>query len=118
VSKLDEVLIARALDVGVYISQIETVEQAACAVRCAKYSPKGTRGVCRFVRAADYGAKDRFKYFEDANNNLVILQLEGCEAIENINEILSVEGIDILFIGPYDLSQSLGVPGQTGPPLG
>src|SRR5690606_41946534 len=70
------------------------------------------RGVCRFVRAANFSDKDRFKYFEEANKNYTILQLEGTEAIQNLEEIIQVPGIDIVFIGPYDLSQSLGVPGQ------
>lgn len=48
---------------------------------------------------------------------MIIVQIESCQALENIEEILEVEGIDIIFIGPYDLSQSLGVPGQIDHPL-
>jgi 4-hydroxy-2-oxoheptanedioate aldolase len=55
--------------------------------------------------------------FREANQALIILQLEGQEALDNIDEILEVEGIDIIFIGPYDLSQSLGVPGEVSHPL-
>jgi len=120
VSKLDEVSISRALDVGargVQLPQIETAEEAARAVMYAKFAPDGVRGVCRFVRAANYSATDRFEYFEEANRNLIILQLEGCKAIDSIDDILGVKGFDIIFIGPYDLSQSLGVPGQIDHPL-
>lgn len=107
--------IGRALDIGAYgiqVPQITTVQEAKDVVKFAKFYPYGMRGVCRFVRAADYSAIDRYEYFESSKDILIILQLEGIEAIKNIDEILQVEGIDILFIGPYDLSQSLGLPGQ------
>jgi 4-hydroxy-2-oxoheptanedioate aldolase len=68
------------------------------------------------VRAADYSAKDRFEYFADANRSVIIMQIEGKEGIDNIDGILDVPGIDVLFVGPYDLSQSLGLTGQTDHP--
>lgn len=111
--------IGRALDIGAYgiqIPQISTASEAREVVKYAKFYPYGMRGVCRFVRAADYSAMDRFDYFESTKDILIILQLEGMEAIQNLDEILEVQGIDILFIGPYDLSQSLGVPGQVNNP--
>lgn len=120
VASLNETLIAQALDIGaagVQIPQVESAEQANAAVRAARYYPQGERGVCRFVRAADYSAMPRETYFHSANEALVILQLEGRQAVENLDEILSAAGVDILFIGPYDLSQSLGVPGQTTHPV-
>lgn len=108
--------ISKVLDIGaagVQIPQVSTAEEARAAVREAKFFPNGERGVCRFVRAAHYSAMDRAEYFPEANKALVIVQLEGQEAIRNMDAIMEVEGIDILFIGPYDLSQSLGVPGET-----
>lgn len=111
--------IGRALDIGVYgiqVPQISTAEEAREVVKFAKFYPYGMRGVCRFVRAADYSAMDRYEYFESSKDILIILQLEGIDAIKNLDEILEVDGIDILFIGPYDLSQSLGVPGQVNNP--
>jgi len=60
---------------------------------------------------------DRFEYFKAANEALIIIHLEGQEAINNLDELLDVKGIDIMFIGPYDLSQSLGIPGQIAHPL-
>lgn len=107
--------IARALDVGAYgiqVPQVSTVKEAETIVKYAKFYPYGMRGVCRFVRAADYSAMDRYKYFESSKDVLIILQLEGIDAIKNLDDLLKVEGVDILFIGPYDLSQSLGIPGQ------
>lgn len=120
VSKLDEVLIGRALDVGahgVQVPQITNAKEATIAVKASKFSPLGERGVCRFVRASNYSSIDRFQYLSEANDNLVILQLEGQEAIDNLDEILEVSGIDVIFIGPYDLSQSIGVPGNINHPL-
>ena len=115
VSEVSEAAIGKALDLGasgIQVPQIADKQSAEKAVQLSKFAPLGERGVCRFVRAANYSMLDRYEYFKKANECLVILQVEGQEGINNIDEILSVEGIDILFIGPYDLSQSLGVPGQ------
>lgn len=108
--------ILRALDIGVdavQVPHISTKEDAIKAVKAAKFAPIGDRGVCRFTRAARYSSIDKKEYFKLANEeSMVILQVEGVEGINNIDEILEVEGIDIIFIGPYDLSQSLGIPGD------
>lgn len=112
----DEALILRALDIGaqgIEIPQINSRSDALQAVKSVKYSPQGERGVCRYVRAANYSSMDKFKYFESANKEtMIIAHIEGVEGINNLDEILSVSGIDVIFIGPYDLSQSLGIPGQ------
>ena len=110
-----DIWIDRALDVGagaVMIPQIETAEQARAAVSAAKFSPQGTRGTCRFVRSAGYGAVPGAEYFKQAQDTVVILQAEGQKAINNLDEILDVDGVDIIFVGPYDLSASLGLIGQ------
>lgn len=115
----DENTVGKALDIGAYgiqVPQINSAQDAERVVKFAKFYPYGMRGVCRFVRAADYSAMDRYEYFEASKNILIILQLEGVKAIENLDEILEVNGVDILFIGPYDLSQSLGIPGQVNNP--
>ena len=112
--------IGKALDIGAYgiqVPQITTAQEARNVVKYAKFYPYGMRGVCRFVRAADYSAMNRNAFFEDSKNVIIILQLEGIDAIKNLDEILDVEGIDIIFIGPYDLSQSLGLPGQVNNPV-
>lgn len=112
--------IGKALDIGAYgiqVPQINSAEEARQVVKYAKFYPYGLRGVCRFVRAADYSNMDRYEYFESSNDLIIILQLEGIDAIKNLDEILEVDGIDILFIGPYDLSQSLGIPGQVNNPI-
>ena len=116
VSSNDEALILRALDIGaqgIEIPQINSKSQAIKAVKSVKYSPQGERGVCRYVRAAKYSSMDKFEYFKSANEEtMIIAHIEGVEGINNLDEILSVPGIDVIFIGPYDLSQSLGIPGQ------
>ena len=120
VSTLSETDIARALDLGVagvQVPQLSTAEQAQNAVHWSRFAPLGTRGVCRFVSAADFSLKPRAQYFEDANKVTVIGMVEGVEGIKNLDEILEVEGLDVLFIGPYDLSQALGVIGQVDHPL-
>jgi 4-hydroxy-2-oxoheptanedioate aldolase len=114
-----ESVMGEALDIGaggLQIPQITTAAEAKAAIERIKFHPGGKRGVCRFVRAADYSAKDCFEYFSDANKSVVILQIEGKEGIENIGGILEVEGIDVIFVGPYDLSQSLGLTGQVTHP--
>lgn len=117
----DEVLILRALDIGaqgIEIPQINSKSDALRAVKSVKYSPQGERGVCRYVRAANYSSMDKFKYFESANKEtMIIAHIEGIQGIDNLDEILSVSGIDVIFIGPYDLSQSLGIPGEVNHPL-
>lgn len=101
---------------GIQVPQIGSKEEAEAVIKRTKFSPLGERGVCRFVRAAQYSAKDRYEYFKDANEAVIILQIEGQRGIDNLDEIISVKGIDAIFIGPYDLSQSLGVPGQIDHP--
>lgn len=107
--------IGRALDLGaagVQVPNINTADQARAVISAGKYSPQGRRGVCRFVPAAAFGQSSSKDYFHDANSTLVILQVEGVEGVHNLDDILDVEGFDVLFIGPYDLSQALGVPGD------
>lgn len=111
--------ISRVLDIGaagVQVPQVSNAREAEEVVREAKFYPQGERGVCRFVRAARYSALEKNEYFRMANHALVIIQLEGQQALANLDEIMEVPGVDILFIGPYDLSQSLGLPGQTTHP--
>ena len=115
-----ESVMGEALDIGaggLQIPQITTKTEAEAVMNRVKFHPDGNRGMCRFVRAAEYSSKDRFEYFADANKSIIILQIEGKDGIENIEDILSVKGIDVVFIGPYDLSQSLGLPGQVNHPM-
>jgi len=113
--------ILRALDTGaagVQIPQVNSAEMAEASVRFAKFYPRGERGVCRFTRAAEYSHISREVYFSKANEStVVILQVEGMGGVKDIDRILEVEGYDVLFLGPYDLSQALGLTGQVSHPL-
>lgn len=116
---IDDNAIGKALDIGaagIQISQVRCADDVKKIIKYAKFYPIGERGVCRFVRAANYSSLDRNIYFKRENEKIIIIQLEGKEAINNLDEILEVDGYDIIFIGPYDLSQSLGVPGQIDHP--
>ena len=113
--------IQRVLDIGaqaIEVPQIESTEQAVNVVHMSKYAPLGKRGLCRFVRAANYSAMECKSYLDLANQEtMVILQIEGPAGIACFQDILSVGGVDIIFLGPYDLSQALGVPGEVSHPL-
>lgn len=100
---------------GVLVPMINTRADAELAVQMTKYPPQGIRGV-GLARAQGYG--EHFdSYVKNANDDsLLIVQIEHKDAVSNIEEILSVPGIDGTFIGPYDLSMSLGIPGQTNHP--
>jgi len=116
----DPTKILRALDTGAYgvhIPHVSSRTDAEAIIKAAKYAPQGERGACPYVRAADYSAFDQNEYFLSANENtLLVALIEGIEGVNNIDEILSVPGIDVAFLGPYDLSQSLGLIGQIDHP--
>lgn len=104
----DLVLIKRALDIGAYgvvIPWVNTKEDAINAVRYCKYPPEGIRG-CGPRRAA---MRDE-EYIKTANDEiLIVVQIETETAIKNLDEIFSVKGVDACFIGPSDLTMSLGI---------
>ncbi len=112
----DTLAIRRVLDcgaAGVIVPLIDSKESAKRAVEAAKYPPEGVRGFA-FVRANRWG-RDFDQYAAAANQQtLVIVMIETKQAVEQIDDILSVDGVDGVLIGPYDLSGSYGVPGQTG----
>jgi 2-keto-3-deoxy-L-rhamnonate aldolase RhmA len=110
----DPVWIHRVLDAGaqgLVVPMVNTAEEAQRAVREAKYPPEGVRGF-GYSRANAYGA-DFTRYVRDANENVpVIVQIEHERAVANLEAIAAVRGVDGLFIGPYDLSGSMGLTGQ------
>ncbi len=113
-------VILRFMDTGAQGAQVPAVNSAAEAeavVQAVKYHPRGTRGLAA-VRAAGFGQPAPLaEYIQQANaETLVIIHIETAAAVEQISEIVAVEGVDVVFIGPADLSQSLGFPGETGHP--
>ena len=107
-------LIKRALDAGahgVIVPMVNTVEQAQAAVRAAYYPPFGKRGV-GLARAQKYGQDFHgYKKFAD-QETVVIIQIEDVAAMDQLEDIFHVKGVDAYIIGPYDLSGSLGFPGD------
>jgi len=98
---------------GLQIPHIKTAEDARNAVSFSRFAPVGERGLCRFVRAAEFSNLSKETYLSSANTQSgIILQIEGKEGLKNIREIVKVPGIDMIYIGPYDMSQSLGLIGQ------
>lgn len=113
-----EVPIKTMLDLGaegIIVPQVNTAEQAADVVRWARYAPLGSRGV-GLARAHGYGR--RFKeYVAEANDRtVVVVQAEHIQAVENIEKIVKVPGVDAVLLGPYDLSASLNKMGQLDDP--
>lgn len=103
---------------GVQVPHVNTAADARRVVEAVKYHPLGKRGLAAGTRPASYGfGISMSEYVEQANRQtLVCVQLEEVEALDNIDEILRVEGVDVFFIGPSDLSQSMGFPGQANAP--
>jgi len=113
-SSHDPAQIKRVLDAGVtgiIAPMVNTAEEAEAIVSAATYPPKGTRGV-GLARAQDYGVGFP-EYMKRMDRDLVcIMQVEHIDGVDNLEEILAVDGVDGFFIGPYDLSASLGCPGE------
>lgn len=102
---------------GVMVPQVNSRAEAEAVVRAVKYHPHGRRGMAP-TRAAGFGVRQTLPdYIATANQEtLVICQVESLQAVEALPEVLRVPGIDVLFVGPGDLSQSMGYPGQLDHP--
>ncbi len=111
----DPALIKKAYDIGsvaVMIPQVNTAEEAERAVRYARYAPEGQRGISPYwaiIAGLDFNHVIRTANAE----TVLVLQIESLEAYKNLDEIMQVEGIDVLFVGPTDLSATLGVITET-----
>lgn len=96
---------------GIIVPMINTAQQAQEIVRFSHYPPVGERGAGGLTPHLSYGV-NRSEYIRHANDEILIsVQIESAEAVRNIDEIASVPGLDMIFIGPYDLHISLGLPG-------
>ena len=117
----DERLILRALDIGaegVQVPQINSIPDAEAVVHAAKYAPLGERGLSIFTRAGNYFADDGAGHTDRQNEEtMTVVHIEGKRGLDNLDEIMTVDGLDVLFLGPYDISQSLGYPGDVRNPI-
>jgi 4-hydroxy-2-oxoheptanedioate aldolase len=102
----------KALDLGasgIMVPQVNTADEARMAARYLRYPPAGVRGMTRTNWASSFGF-DSKEYLREANDNLLLaVQIETAEGVSNAAEIAAVDGVDVLFVGPSDLSCSLGV---------
>jgi 2-dehydro-3-deoxyglucarate aldolase/4-hydroxy-2-oxoheptanedioate aldolase len=108
--------IARCLDagvMGVMVPMVESEQQARLIVDSVKYPPFGKRGAAFGVAHDDYTGGSIIEKMQSANTeSLVICQIETAEGVKNADKIAAVDGVDVLWIGHFDLTNSLGIPGQ------
>jgi 2-keto-3-deoxy-L-rhamnonate aldolase RhmA len=117
----DMVIIKRVLDIGaegILVPWVNTKEEAEAAIRYTSYPPKGVRGVGP-RKAVRYGFRPFLDYYNkfERDERVIIVQVETSKALENLEDILSVSGIDVAYIGPMDLSVNLGIPLQYDNPV-
>jgi 2-dehydro-3-deoxyglucarate aldolase/4-hydroxy-2-oxoheptanedioate aldolase len=112
--------VARCLDagaMGIMVPMVESAEQAAEIVRFAKYPPEGRRGAAFGMAHDDYSGGDVAEKIRIANAEvLLIAQIETTAGLQNVDDIAAVPGLDVLWVGLYDLTNFLGIPGQMGHP--
>jgi 4-hydroxy-2-oxoheptanedioate aldolase len=97
---------------GIMVPRIDSVEQAQEVVACLRFPPRGIRGVAQMNRACQFGMSFQ-DYLENGESQLLgIVQIESPQAVGNAEAIAAIDGVDVLFVGPIDLSHSMGIPGQ------
>jgi 4-hydroxy-2-oxoheptanedioate aldolase len=110
----------RALDMGamgVMVPYVSTAAEARAAVAATRYPPHGIRGVAKFNRGAGFGGDFEEYYLHHHERLLTVIQIETPEAIRHIDEIAAVDGADVLFVGPTDLSYNMGIRDQLENPV-
>ncbi|MMZ56469.1 2-keto-3-deoxy-L-rhamnonate aldolase [compost metagenome] len=120
VASADFSFISKVLDLGVdgvMLPQVNTAEEAKRIVEASKFAPLGRRGVGGSCAADQYGKVDLHTFIQSENDRvLTIVQIETEQAVHNLDEIVDVDGVDLFYIGPFDLSQSLGLTGMMDHP--
>jgi 2-keto-3-deoxy-L-rhamnonate aldolase RhmA len=111
----ERIRIGRALDlgaIGIMVPRLDTVDEVRQAVSYLRYPPDGVRGVALLTRGARFGTVPHAEV-KSLNQDVVgIIQIESAAAVRRVKEIAAIDGVDVLFVGPSDLSHSLGIPGQ------
>ncbi len=120
VPALEEHFLSRPLDLGacgLIVPHIHTKEQARQVIECTKFKPLGNRGLAPLRAHTGFSKVNVPEFMKEANENtMIVVMVEDDEAIGRIEELLSVEGVDVVFMGTTDLSQNLGIPGQVRHP--
>ena len=112
--------ISRALDhgaAGIMVPQLRSAADAQAAVRCVRYPPQGARGVALSVRGAGYGEALASDVAQLSAAVTTLVQVENADAVADVEAIAAVDGVDVLFVGPNDLTHSLAIPGRFEHPL-
>ena len=116
---VDNIYIKRIMDCGadgIIAPNISSLEDVNDALKFMKYPPEGKRGAGLFS-AQNFGNNFDSYYHKNNKESVLVVQIENCDAVENLNEIITVKHIDALMIGPYDLTSSLGIAGEFENPL-
>ncbi len=118
--QIDEENILKALDIGadgVLVAHVSNEKDAQLVADCALYHPKGKRGFSPYTRAGDFSGGNIAEHAKKQNERVIVgVLVEGLEGIQNLQKIVSVKNLDLVYIGAYDLSQALGMPGEVGHP--
>lgn len=120
VESAERIRVGRALDLGadgIMVPQVQGAEQAQRVARWMRAQPHGERGVALFTRGMRYGAVGHEGVAQRHAELLCIVQIESRSALDEVEAIAATDGVDVLFIGPTDLSHALGVPGRLDDPL-
>ena len=120
VPALEEHFLSRPLDLGacgLMVPHIHSKEQVRKVIDCTKFKPEGNRGLAPLRAHTNFSKVNVPEFMKEANeNNMIVIMIEDDEAIDHIEDLLSVEGVDVAFMGTTDLSQTLGIPGQVRHP--
>ena len=108
--------VARALDLGasgIMAPMVNTAEEAMKVVKSSKYPPEGIRGAGFGFAHDNYNNQNQLRYMKKANNELInIIQIENKFGLENVESIAAIDGVDCLWVGHFDLTNFLGIPGD------
>jgi 2-dehydro-3-deoxyglucarate aldolase/4-hydroxy-2-oxoheptanedioate aldolase len=111
----ERIRVGRALDLGadgIMVPQIHGAEQARRVTRWMRSQPAGERGIALFTRGMAYGEVGHDGVASRHHDLLTLVQIESRTALDEVEDIAAIEGVDVLFVGPTDLSHALGIPGR------
>jgi 2-dehydro-3-deoxyglucarate aldolase/4-hydroxy-2-oxoheptanedioate aldolase len=115
----ERIRVGRALDLGaagIMVPQVQTADQARQVARWLRTQPAGERGIALFTRGMDFGSVGHQGATRRHEELLTIVQIESQTALDEVEAIAAVDGVDVLFVGPTDLSHALGIPGDIDHP--